>query len=106
MKELKLSLEKTVAQDERKIEIYSIGNYTVRVSTWSDSSAQYTTVDTARGEYVPEIYCRGDFEGKVLGFEIQTSSYGSVSVEEVQKMIAGLEEAVEVAKILEKEFVK
>lgn len=106
MKELKLSLEKTVTQDERKIEIYSIGNYTVRAMTWMDSTNQYVTVDTARGEYVPEIYCRDDIDGKVLGFEIQTSSYGAISVEEVQKMVAGLNEAVEVAKALNKEFVK
>lgn len=101
--ELKLKCTKEV--EDRKLEIYDLGRYTVKVVRYADGWS-YTTIERERAEYLPEIYSRTDMEGKVLGFEIQTTSYGSLPVEEIKKMIAGLNEAIEVVETLNKEFAK
>lgn len=106
MNELKLSLEKAKElEDGRKLSIYTIADYTVRVVDYG-SFKSVSTQRTERKEFLPEIYCRDDMEGNILGFEIQTTSYGAITVEEIQKMMKALKEAVEVVKVLEKEFVK
>ena len=45
-------------------------------------------------------------EGEILGFEVQTTSYGALPVDEVKKVIDGLNDAIEVVDILTKAFVK
>lgn len=102
--ELKLSAEKSI--DGRKVEIYEIGKYTVRKLIYSDGFSSIDIGRKERADYLPEIYCRDDIEGNILDFEIQTTSYGSLSAEETQKMIAGLEEAVEVVNILTDNFLR
>ena len=55
--------------------------------------------------YIPEIYYQDDFYGKSKPrFEIQTTAYGTKSPEEIQKVIAGYQEAVEVVELLTKHF--
>lgn len=103
--ELRLEVAKKV--EDRKVEISTIGNYSVKVVTYPDSSHYITVRKEARSEYLPDIYCRvNDDNGDVLGFEIQTTSYGALSSEEIKKMIESLNEAVEVVETLEKHFVK
>lgn len=111
--ELKLVVEKYVedkfsiaSANKRKVEVYEIGSYSVKVVTYPDSSHYITIRKEVGGEYLPDIYCRNNDDGDVLGFEIQTTSYGAISVEETKKMIAALNEAIEVVEILEKHFVK
>ena len=61
-------------------------------------------------KYVPEIYYEekmGIVNGSIVrneSFEIQTTAYGPKSAEEIEKIIAGYQEAVEVVRILNKEF--
>ena len=89
---------------DKKCETYRIGRYTVKLVRYIDGSI-YIAVGKERADYLPEIYGRSNYEGTVLGFEIQTTSYGALSVEETKKMIDGLNEAIEVVEILTKEFV-
>ena len=77
----------------------------MKVVRYWDGTA-YIQIRKEREEYLPEIYVIDDGEMHVFGFEIQTTSYGSLSAEETKKMIAGLNEAIEVVEILTKEFVK
>ena len=55
--------------------------------------------------YFPEIY----YEDGVFGeakpeFKIQTAGYGAMNPEEIQKIIAGYQEAIEAVEILTKNF--
>lgn len=102
--ELKLSTEKVI--DDRKVEIYEIGKYTVRKLIYNDGFSRIDISRKERADYLPEIYCIDDIEGHILNFEIQTTSYGSLSAEETQEMIAELEEAVEVVNILTDNFLR
>lgn len=112
--ELKLVVEKYVedkfsiaSANKRKVEVYEIGSYSVKVVTYPDRSHYITIRKEVGGEYLPDIYCRSnDDNGDVLGFEIQTTSYGAISVEETKKTIVALNEAIEVVETLEKHFVK
>lgn len=101
--ELKLTETKNV--NDKVVELYEIARYTVKVVNheWGYKSI---AVKKGIGDYLPDIYCRDDIEGNVIAFEIQTTSYGSLETEEIKKMVAGLNEAVEVVEILTKEFVK
>ena len=112
--ELKLVVEKYVedkfsiaSANKRKVEVYEIGSYSTKVVTYPDHSLYITVRKEVGREYLPDIYCRhNDNDGSVLGFEIQTTSYGAISGEETKKMIAALNEAIEVVETLEKHFVK
>lgn len=101
--ELKLTQTKTV--EDRKVEIYEIAKYTVRVITYNGG---YRSIDIReeRGEYIPAIYYRTDINGDAIGFEIQTTSYGALPIDEMSKMVQALVEATTVAGILTKEFIK
>lgn len=95
----------TIKRERETIEIYEIGRYTVTVFTY-ESGYRSISVRGDGTEYLPEIYSRDDYEGNVLGFDVQTTSYGALCVDEIRKVVAGLEEATQVAKILSAEFVK
>ena len=104
MNELKLTLTSTKTAEDKKIELYEIADYTVKVVS-HDCGLRWINIRERKSEYLPTIYCRDDMEGNVLGFEIQTTSYGSIPTTEIKKMVEALEMAVEVAEILTKEFV-
>lgn len=91
--------------NDRQVDIYTVGNYTVYVNTY-EGGRQCIDIEEKRDEYIPPIYTRTEIFGEISGFEIQTTSYGSIAVEEIKKMVAALNEAVEVVEILTKEFVK
>lgn len=55
--------------------------------------------------YIPEIYYEDDIFGEFKPeFKIQTTSYGSKDPDEIKKIIAGYQEAVEAVEILTKNF--
>lgn len=102
--ELRLEFAKKV--EDRKVEVSTIGSYSVKVVTYPNDSKYITVRKEVGGEYLPDIYSRDNDDGDVIGFEIQTTSYGAISAEETKKMIAALNEAVEIVEILTKHFVK
>ena len=102
---MKLTLEKTRRLEDRQYEVYKIGRYTINVVDYLDGTA-YITTEHEKADYLPHIYVRDDNDLHVLGFEIQTTSYGALNAEEIQKVIAGYNEALEVVAVLTKEFVK
>lgn len=55
--------------------------------------------------YFPEIYYDDDILAEQKGeFKIQTTSYGSMSPDEIKKVIAGYQEAIEAVEILTQNF--
>lgn len=86
------------------INIYQIGNYKIVEESNSNYNFISVRVDKDASEYIPEIYTR-DEDFKVVSFAIQTTSYGSLLVDEIEEVIKGFNEAVEVVKILTDKFV-
>ena len=57
------------------------------------------------GEYIPEIYYNdGIFSDEKPGFKIQTTAYGAKNIDEIKKIMAGYQEAIEAVEILTKNF--
>lgn len=101
---MKLELVKTKTVEARKYDLYKIGKYKIEVTTFANGG-RYIAINVEREDYIPYIYCRDSFDGEILGFEIQTTSYGALSAEEIRKVIAGYNEALEVVAVLTAEFV-
>lgn len=88
------------------VTVYKIANYKVRVIK-SQSNLTYIHVITNSNErYIPDIFCNDDCNGTILGFDIQTTSYGTLNVEETKKMIKSLNEAITVVNVLTETFCK
>ena len=102
---MELKLIEAFAVEDRKVARYEIGGYKVRALTYSWGK-RVEVSSASKERYLPEIYCRTDDEGEILGFEVQTTSYGALPVDEVKKVIDGLNDAIEVVDILTKAFVK
>lgn len=103
---MELIMKRNRRGNERTLKCYELGSYEVSVITY-DSGWQTISITPDREKrYLPEIYARDDLDGNVLGFHIQTTSYGAVKADQIRKVIEGLEEAVQAAEILTKEFVK
>ena len=84
---------------EKYIRTYDSG------ATITDIQVGYKDWRKARENYLPEIHYLEDFFGKTEPrIEIQTTSYGALNPEEIKKVIAGYQEALEAAEILTKEF--
>lgn len=55
--------------------------------------------------YFPEIYYENDdLAGQNGEFKIQTTAYGTMNPDEIKKVIAGYQEAIEAVEILTKKF--
>lgn len=87
---------------------YEIGGYTVDVHTYDSGWRNIAVTAPWNERYMPSIYTRDDLmgDGHIIGFEIQTTSYGALPVEEIRKVIECYENAVRVVEILTKEFIK
>lgn len=101
---MELKLENKMEHEDKKYELFSIGSYEVEVTTYN-CGVQFFYTRVKRGYYTPEICSRENIQGTLLGFEIQTTAYGTLTAEEIKKVIAGYNEALEVVAILTAEFV-
>lgn len=92
--------------------VFTLGeHYTVErtISTYKDGEryirfAVLVDYRDANENYIPEITVdRSTSTGRLL-CKIHTKNYGEQDADEIQKVIAGYQEAVEAVKILEKNF--
>lgn len=112
--ELKFIEHKEALKENTKYEkdVYQIGNYSVAKETTIYQSGNkfecFYVVGDRNIEYLPDIYFNQNIfdNNDVKDFKIQTTSYGSLSPEEIQKVIAGYNEAVKVVNILTNKFLK
>lgn len=102
---MKLEHIETKTNGEVMLDRYAIGNYAVKVLTRSWGRSVEVRPLNRQG-YLPDIYVRDEMDGGITGFEVQTTSYGSLPLDELRKVITGLEEAAKVAEILTAEFAK
>lgn len=87
----------------RRCDIFELGKYEVkRLTVFQGAKVVYKdfTISTEE-EYLPTIqYNDGFFSKDAPGFTIQTTAYGAKGVKEIEKIIAGYQEAVEAVKVL------
>ena len=95
---MKLKMVKEMKNEGRTYQLYTLGKYEVDVTTFESGYASIKVSKDWKEEYLPEIYERNN------GFAIQTTSYGSLQTEELKKVIAGYEYAMEAVEILNREF--
>ena len=100
--------------DDKKLAIwdsFEIGSYKVeRVykRLHDDGTELFNYGIESNEEFAPRIYYVEPWEedGTKPCFKIQTTSYGALEPSEIQKVIAGYQEAVEVVEVLTNTFLK
>nr|DAM46359.1 MAG TPA: hypothetical protein [Bacteriophage sp.] len=104
---MKLELLKTQTSATGSIvNSYTIGNYAITEHIRNNISNIYTTPNMDANDFLPNIYSDQRWEdGRITNFVIQTTSYGSLSVEDTEKFIEAYQEAVEVTETLKDKFV-
>lgn len=103
--ELKLLKTKEAANGSI-INTYVIGDYTIREHIYKSFTCIYTTPNMEANDFLPCIFADDENEdGIITDFRIQTTSYGTLKVEDAKKFIEAYNEAVAVVEILEAKFV-
>ena len=88
------------------VERYEIEDYEVKVNHLLGEVVVSVTKRSNNDRYLPSIIYRDDEDGNLEGFDIQTTSYGALSIDEIEKMVNSIEKAVKVVEILTEKFVK
>ena len=109
-----IKIDERVFDGEDNVETatrYTLGKYIVErelIEYASGIKIETISVDISYKEqhdnYMPEIYYERRFGENKGHFEIQTTSYGSLIPEDIKKVIDGYKEALEVVRVLTKEF--
>lgn len=103
---MELKLTATKERKDGRLEVYEISEYEVRVATYKDGYYSINVKNNG-GRFTPDIYCNTSFDDdSIIGFDVQTTSYGSLSIEEIIEVADKLKAAAEVAKILVQKFVR
>ena len=87
---------------------YEIGDYVVYDEQVEDNKYSEIFVvlkDTAK-RYSPKIYTDQKFGSNIKGFEIETKGYGSLDTKDIEDIIKGYQNAIEVVKILTDKYIK
>lgn len=92
-----------VTSDKYSKDIYENSFYTVEEinNKWG-----YSYNCTTKDKYIPDIYIKSNLDDNSLidFISIQTTSYGTMEVEEIEKVIKGYQIAVETVKQLKEIF--
>ena len=96
----------------RNVTTYKCGGYEIRADLREGDEKPWTIYTVNGGDlfardFAPRIYHRSDINGESLGFfEIQTTSYGALPVEQYGELLKKCKHAYEVAKALNEYFCK
>ncbi|NDO19458.1 hypothetical protein FMM68_07285 [Lachnospiraceae bacterium MD329] len=90
---------------------YTIGNYKIiKDTTIYENGKTFEQFDINKNcekRFIPTICFYQNFvDGEEKEFKIQTTSYGSLSPAEIQEVIDGYQETLEVVNILTDKFIK
>ena len=107
MKELKLV--KTIENENGKFTMYETGCYMIEEQLLGinrDFRRICVRANKTASKYAPEIYFDDCTFGGAEKFRIQTTSYGSLEINDFKEFIKAQEEAMEVVEILTNTFLK
>lgn len=102
---MELKLTATKEREDRRIEVYGIGEYEV-VKVIRKSGWVSVEVRNNGDRFTPDIHCDISSDGDIEGFSVRTTSYSYISIEEIIEVADKLKVAAEVAKIITQKFVK
>ena len=104
---MELKLLKTIETDNGSIiNTYVIGDYSISEHIHKSFTYIYTTPNFDANDFLPAIFADDENEdGIITDFRIQTTSYGTLKVEDAKRFIEAYKEAVEVVEILKDKFV-
>ena len=104
---MELKLLKTIETDNGSIiNTYVIGDYNISEHIHKSFTCIYTTPNIDANDFLPVIFADDENEdGIITDFRIQTTSYGTLKVEDTKRFIEAYNEAVEVVEILKAKFV-
>ena len=105
MENLKLKLIDEIMTEDKEIKYYQSQYYEIRLRKYLHTDCKSVNVSRSSGYYIPAIEVIEDNNNyDIVGFEIQTTSYGALSTEQIEEIIKGYEIAVATVKQLEKMF--
>lgn len=104
---MELKLLKTIETDNGSIiNTYVIGDYSISEHIHKSFTYIYTTPNFDANDFLPAIFADDENEdGIITDFRIQTTSYGTLKVEDAKKFIEAYNEAVEIVEILKDKFI-
>lgn len=94
--------------DSENYKVYTCLGYVFSEKTYSTGLTQISVrkkIGETNNEYLPDIYVDDDISScKIKGFKIQTTSYGTMGCDDIEKIISGYNEAIKFVKVLEKRY--
>ena len=95
-------LSETKVSGEATISIYSAegSSYILKKRDYTTYSV-FDIWETESNEYLPTIYVNENMDGHIESLDIQTTSYGAVGTEEMDRIIEGYKMAVDTVRALE-----
>lgn len=95
--------------EDTEVFFFEIGDYKVKryVKTYGHNDKYVSISVTADPEkkYMPDIeYRDGYLTSEKPEFRVQTTAYGALNLDEIEQVMEGYKQAVEVVKILTKNF--
>lgn len=100
----KLILEKELPKKEETVKVYECLGYQIKEVTNNKWNFITLSIESDK-KYNPNIVVKEDLDdGKILEFKIQTTSYGSLESNKIEKIIEGYQTALKVVKELEKKY--
>ena len=96
-------LSETKVKEKITISIYSAegSSYILKKRDYTTYSL-FDVWETESNKYLPSIYANENMDGHVESLDIQTTSYGAVGTEDMEKIIDGYKMAVDTVRALEK----
>ena len=104
---LEMKLLRTKEDEKGTYKAYEVGCYIAYVTNHKNPEMLFISVSAKldANEYAPYIYFEETRFGEVVNeFTIQTTSYGSLDIQEIKKMLDAYNTAVEVVDVLERNF--
>lgn len=105
---MELKLVASTQDGNSTLHKYEIGDYTVYDEQTEDNKYSDIIIvlkDTAN-RYSPKIYTDQKSGSNIKGFEIETKGYGSLDIKDIEDVIKGYQNAIEVVKILTDKYNK
>lgn len=90
---------------------YKVGHYVVMQCICNEGTEdEYTIYDISKDrsiDYLPTVYAHFNLlNGELKGFDVQTTSYGALELDEIEVFLKRMKEGVAVARALTAEFCK